>query len=157
MHLLFHASARSMPSHTVTKQHPLQTVYTVCFRMFLCWLKPQYNILIWICYTHDHQVHVFTRLICLFVKQMVLMCLRGRLLLLLRWHNIPIKTISRSCVPNEPSKLILKAATRQWFGHCVYLFGLQKYVTLNFKNMEVQKKCEKQGLKIRFLLLEKRW
>ena len=33
--------------------------------------------------SHYRHEHVFTRLICLFVKQMVSICLRGRLLLLL--------------------------------------------------------------------------
>ena len=41
---------------------------------------------VWLCSHYRHE-HVFTRLICLFVKQMVPICLRGRLLLLLLWQR----------------------------------------------------------------------
>ena len=41
---------------------------------------------VWLCSHYRHE-HVFTRLICLFVKQMVSICLRGRLLLLLLWQR----------------------------------------------------------------------
>ena len=37
--------------------------------------------------SHYRHEHVFTRLICLFVEQMVSICLRGRLLLLLSWQR----------------------------------------------------------------------
>ena len=41
---------------------------------------------VWLCSHYRHE-HVFTRLICLFVEQMVSICLRGRLLLLLSWQR----------------------------------------------------------------------
>ena len=128
------------PFHHLQLLNNTHSTHTLYHRQYMMFLKRIGNLLVlWgvkpirllVCLgSHYRHEHVFTRLICLFVKQMVLMCLRGRLLLLLRWHNIPIKTISRSCAPNEPSKLILKVATRQWFGLCVYLFGLHKYVTI---------------------------
>ena len=90
MRLLFHASARSMLSHTVTKQHPQHTIHTRCSSNIRKWM---YSIMIkmmkwtvWLCSHYRHE-HVFTRLICLFVKQMVSICLRGRLLLLLLWQR----------------------------------------------------------------------
>ena len=115
--------------------HHIQLLNNTHYKQYIQRVQKRFNVgrnysIIYLSRFVVHQVHVFTRLICLFVKQMVLMCLRGRLLLLLRWHNIPIKTISRSCVPNEPSKLILNVETLQWFGLCVYLFGLHKYVTI---------------------------